>query len=413
MLAAIRSLYSSATIAIRVEGRQGPSVQSETGVKQGCPLSPTLFGLLADGLHRSLQHVALQHGVQLNPQLSVTDLGYADDFALVSGSAEGLQALISAAAAWCAAVGMQPSPDKTVVMEMTSEAQPQHEWQCGGARLQCVAEARYLGMHFESGHKFRPTFSHSLQRLWASHCFLRKRYRGLDCGSSIWLPLQLYKACVEPAGSFGSEVWGVYPRQDMQRLCLETARLQQLRQLSGLGQGTALPIIWRELDLQPFRHAWLLRAAMFWNVLASGQAFHKAMALDAIMLAMQRRACWAAGLVRSLAAVGYCMALSAGVMPVIVARVHHGAYGAALAGAGRQPSFEPNSGRAFVHASEVVCATSGLHGRLATCAGALPGAGPLPEAQSGLPCFAKGCRWLGWRAPFTEALPFVRGGVLR
>ena len=69
--------------------------------------------------------------------------------------------------------------------------------------------------------------------------------------------------------------------------------------------------------MQPFRHAWLLRAAMFWNVLASGQAFHKAMALDAIMLAMQRRACWAAGLVRSLAAVGYCMALSAGVMPVI------------------------------------------------------------------------------------------------
>ena len=36
-------------------GRAGPAVSSQNGVKQGCPLSPKLFGLYADGLHRYLK----------------------------------------------------------------------------------------------------------------------------------------------------------------------------------------------------------------------------------------------------------------------------------------------------------------------------------------------------------------------
>ena len=64
--------------------------------------------------------------------------------------------------------------------------------------------------------------------------------------------------------------------------------LKQIRQLSGLTQSVALPIIWRELSLCPFYHAWVFRAACFWNALASTQGFHKQTALDAVMLALHR-----------------------------------------------------------------------------------------------------------------------------
>ena len=40
MMAATRSLYSTAAIAVRIQGRRGPALPSGTGVKQGCPLSP-------------------------------------------------------------------------------------------------------------------------------------------------------------------------------------------------------------------------------------------------------------------------------------------------------------------------------------------------------------------------------------
>ena len=51
VLAAVQAMYSCATVAVRVRRRQGPELQSLTGVQQGYRLSPTLFGLLADGLH--------------------------------------------------------------------------------------------------------------------------------------------------------------------------------------------------------------------------------------------------------------------------------------------------------------------------------------------------------------------------
>ena len=49
MLAAIRSLYSSGTLSMKVAGTAGEPGNQQMGVRQGCPLSPTLFGLFFDG----------------------------------------------------------------------------------------------------------------------------------------------------------------------------------------------------------------------------------------------------------------------------------------------------------------------------------------------------------------------------
>ena len=54
MLAAIKSLYASGTLSMKVGGAAGPSLVQQNGVRQGCPLSPTLFGILFDGLHGHL-----------------------------------------------------------------------------------------------------------------------------------------------------------------------------------------------------------------------------------------------------------------------------------------------------------------------------------------------------------------------
>ncbi len=66
---------------------------SQTGLKQGCPLSPTLFGIFVDGLFHYLDTHCPEDGILLGGGIRVRILGYADDFVLVSNSPAGLQRL--------------------------------------------------------------------------------------------------------------------------------------------------------------------------------------------------------------------------------------------------------------------------------------------------------------------------------
>ena len=49
MLGALKSMYADCSVAVKIGGRASPSLPSLTGLKQGCPLSPTLFSLFSDG----------------------------------------------------------------------------------------------------------------------------------------------------------------------------------------------------------------------------------------------------------------------------------------------------------------------------------------------------------------------------
>ena len=140
-----------------------------------------------------------------------------------SATADGLQRLSDAADAWCAAVGTQASPAKTYMMQMTSPDSREAQWTCslkvGEARqpLQVVLQAEYLGVTFQAGKGCLPTFAGLRSEALRAWAVLWQQYGRLACGSSLWLVLQLYQACVVPAGQRNDhghstrEAWGILP----------------------------------------------------------------------------------------------------------------------------------------------------------------------------------------------------------
>ena len=56
ILDVIKSLYALDSAAVRSSQGISAIFRCLTGVKQGCPLSPTLFGLYVDGLEAFAQH---------------------------------------------------------------------------------------------------------------------------------------------------------------------------------------------------------------------------------------------------------------------------------------------------------------------------------------------------------------------
>ena len=106
MLRAIQSLYNDS----------GLTIQSVTGVKQGCPMSPTLFELYVDGLHRYLMSIDIPDVPMLSSGTVLPNLDYADDTALMASSAHGLQHLINDVSAFCNLMGMVISVAKTKIL---------------------------------------------------------------------------------------------------------------------------------------------------------------------------------------------------------------------------------------------------------------------------------------------------------
>ena len=176
--------------------------------------------------------------------------------AVILAAPNGLQRLIDAAALWCEGVGMLVSLDKTVVMEVTGRAVPECSWTCGGQTLRQVTEVRYLGLIFRAGQGFLPSLArlgHRAQAAWAQ---LSRQYGTLQCEKGIWLMLQLYGACVVPAGSFACELWGVWPLRGQHRKDrdhLNTMYLGHLSRLSGIRRTVATPICWRSWASSPWQ----------------------------------------------------------------------------------------------------------------------------------------------------------------
>jgi len=150
MLECIKSMYANSNLAIKIGGKMGELHTSRLGVKQGCPLSPNLFGLYMDALYGHLLHTVPRVGPRLSTGQYVPVLMYADDIVLMATRRQDLQRLIHATYQMCGWKKMTVSPEKTAVVVFKSpraSVQP-FTWTCGGKPLPQQDGCKYLGLPF-------------------------------------------------------------------------------------------------------------------------------------------------------------------------------------------------------------------------------------------------------------------------
>ena len=161
-LAAVRALYAEVPMAIRTDEDLLDCFLATLGLKQGCPLSPTLFGLYIDDFEDFLK-AAVRAGEQLDlpflGTLMVVVLLYADDMALLATTAAGLQAQLGVLHTYCERSAIVVNTAKTKVLLLAgarSAAAAVVKAQAaglrfGGVQLEVVSSFRYLGIMFAAG----------------------------------------------------------------------------------------------------------------------------------------------------------------------------------------------------------------------------------------------------------------------
>ena len=203
--AAVHRMYEEVKVKIRTSAGISESFRSDIGVKQGCPLSPTLFGLYIDKLEEWLNSQG-GDGIHLG-KFVIRLLLYADDLILIAKSTLGLQEHLCSLEQFCRRVGMQVNISKTKVVVFSNKRKHnQHKFYFEGNILEEVADYKYLGIDFSRNLSWDGCRKKRTLGGWKAFYSFQNRCREAE----LWdwkTTLTLFGLLVIPVILYGCELW--------------------------------------------------------------------------------------------------------------------------------------------------------------------------------------------------------------
>jgi hypothetical protein len=281
----IRDLYSGCAASLQLNGAISRWFPMTSGVRQGCPMSPTLFNTYFDFVTRLVAAQCCEAGVlgvkvafrvngqlmsapeQGDPTMFVLMLLYADDLVLLAATDTALEAALRTLEATATEWGMQLNYSKTVAVRMGGDAgEPAPaEVQLAGGTVKADTQFRYLGSLMVQSGAVEQELNRRLSLAGMQVSSLRTRVF-LDRGVSLSTKLRIYKAVVLPTLLYGAaESWALTEKQQ-RRLdvfhnnCLRTMLGVRLRGAGSMSNAQ----LWAEtgsgqlrLLLRMYRLRWL------------------------------------------------------------------------------------------------------------------------------------------------------------
>lgn len=147
----LQALYVNTTVCVSNGKENSNYFQTNFGIKQGCNISPTLFSLFIDDIHKYLLV-----GVEVG-ELKVNVLMYADDLVLLAKSADSLRVMISRLEQYCDISGLTVNLDKSKIMIFrngTGKYAANERWYYKKKEIEIVREYTYLGFLVTSNLNF-------------------------------------------------------------------------------------------------------------------------------------------------------------------------------------------------------------------------------------------------------------------
>ena len=106
-------LYENVIVKLKSNEEWLKDIKCNIGVKQGCPLSPTLFGIYIDKLEGYLEEAGC--GGTILAGIAIILFLYADDIILLARCPSDLHKKLKLLKDFCSTMGMNVNNDKTML----------------------------------------------------------------------------------------------------------------------------------------------------------------------------------------------------------------------------------------------------------------------------------------------------------
>jgi hypothetical protein len=203
-LACIMRMYSHVRFKLVLNGEDGPEFEVERGVRQGCPLSPTLFLAFINGVIQELRDSG--DAVKVALGIEVAALFWADDVVILAADEERLQRQLDRLVKSLNVLRLRASTSKTVAMVIKRHPNarvkepPVVRVRIYGEEIKQVSSFEYLGA----------TISEDL----SAELFYRKRV-----ASGLMATIHLSRLACRAGGLpawFRRNMWNMFGRPKME-----------------------------------------------------------------------------------------------------------------------------------------------------------------------------------------------------
>lgn len=236
----MRTLKISETIIIRIEeiyaetinviNEKGENFQFWTGkgLRQGCPLSPTLFNVYVADLEAHLAREQIG-GITLG-RMKIRSLAYADDVVLIANKAEDLKALIRKLEKYLEKKELALNPEKSKIMEFRKGGgrKKKEEWKWKGEDIEVVQQYKYLGYYMQSNNGpevhwqyMRKKSKIAIGQLWS---IVTRKFN-----NSFKIKMMLFDAIIRSMVMYAAEIWGWQSNEGIE--ALQTTYIKWILQL--------------------------------------------------------------------------------------------------------------------------------------------------------------------------------------
>lgn len=312
-LRAVQALYADVPVCVQLTDGTSPSFPSLLGVKQGCPLSPTLFGMYIDDFETELAAGADAFDLPSLAGVPTPALFYADDLALVSLSPAGLQAQLRLLEAYSLRWRLTVNVAKTKAVVFAAPAQqcalPKLRLTYADSPVEVVDSFRYLGLDLYSTRRFAAASETRVAAAKRAALALHHRCSDLPLHDPV-IRAHLFDALVVSVLLYGVELWGpgVLCSATGMEAC-ERVQREALRNILGVRESTPGHVLLGECGRFPLAHTAILAVCKMWNRLVAlpdsrlvKQAFleNVGLAVDAQPNGAAFNMCWVSQVVKLL-----------------------------------------------------------------------------------------------------------------
>jgi len=243
LLQMVTSFHEDMHSTVCFNGSTSEAFPVSSGVKQGCVLAPTLFGIFfsmllqyafadceegifirtrADGKLFNIARLRAKTKVR---EVLIREMLFADDAALTSHTETGLQELVSRLSHACKEFGLTISLKKTNILAQGTDTAP--DITIDNTHLEVVETFTYLGSTVSSSLSLDTEISSRIGKGAAVMSKLNKRVWS-NSQLTVNTKLRVYQACVLSTLLYGSESWTTYASQEKR---LNSFHLRCLRRL--------------------------------------------------------------------------------------------------------------------------------------------------------------------------------------